>query len=156
MQDHDFDIFPITLILLDYFFMVTNVYWLQVCVRTMAPIKKPNKFQVLSFKKKSGGVVTLGSTQTLESKIESLQVNTQVLVLSRTIPSSNISNLGLSIPIIETNIEIDEPKSFVLITHVAKKGNLNDKSFKISKTLELPNFHGLNLSQGKMLNYTNV
>jgi hypothetical protein len=42
----------------------------------MAPIKKPNKFQVLSFKKKSGGVVTLGSTQTLESKIESLQVNT--------------------------------------------------------------------------------
>jgi hypothetical protein len=69
-----------------------------------------------------------------------------MLVLSRTIPSSSTSNLRPSIPIIETNIEIDELGSFVLIAHVAKKGNLNDKSFKISRTLELPNFHGLNLS----------
>lgn len=83
-------------------------------------------------------------------------MDTRVLVLSRTIPSSSTSNLGPSIPIIETNIETDEPRSSVLITHVAKKGNLNDKSFKISKTLELPNFHGLNLSLGKMVNYTNV
>jgi hypothetical protein len=122
----------------------------------MAPIKKPNKFQVSFFFLESGGVVTLGSTQTLELGIESLQVDTQVLVLSRTIPSSSRSNLGPSIPIIETNIETDELRSSVLIAHVAKKRNLNDKSFKISKTLELPNFHGLNLSQGKMANYTNA
>jgi hypothetical protein len=69
-----------------------------------------------------------------------------VLVFSTTIPSSSTSNLTPSIPIIETNIEIDELGSSVPIAYVVKKGNLNDKSFKIFKTLELPNFLGLNLS----------
>jgi hypothetical protein len=100
----------------------------------------------LSFFSKSGGAVILSSTQTLELGIESLQVDTQVLVLSRTIPSLSTSNLGPSVPVIETNIETDEPRSSIPIPHVAKKGNLNDKSFTIYKTLELSNFNGLNLS----------
>jgi hypothetical protein len=54
--------------------------------------KNPNKFQVLPFLSKSDGVVILSSTPTLESRIGSLQVDTQMLVLSRTIPSSSTGN----------------------------------------------------------------
>jgi hypothetical protein len=111
----------------------------------MSPINNPTNFK-FHFFLESDGVVTLDSTQTLELGIESLQMDMQVLVLSRTIPSSSTSNLGPSIPIIETIIEIDEHGSSVLIANVAKKGNLNDKPFKLSRTLELPKIHGSNLS----------